>query len=116
MDDFVTAKDIIKYGKKRIENKDVYGIEELYANMKTDSIKEYQLNYAHIYKHLFLHACLKNNSNVIIFLTKAYFNLSLCDKLALRQTVFYGKYLIPKKNKETIAWYNDCVIPIFRNI
>ena len=89
---------------KRIENKDVYGIEELYANMKTGSIKEYQLNYAHIYKHLFLHACLKNNSNVIIFLTKAYFNLSLCDKL------------VPKKNKETIAWYNDCVIPIFRNI
>lgn len=41
----------------KIENKDVYGIEELYANMKTGSIKEYQLNYSHIYKHLFLHTC-----------------------------------------------------------
>ena len=112
--EYFTAKDIINYGKERIENKDVYGFEELYTNMKTKEVKEYSLNYAHIYKHLFLHACLKNNSNVIIFLTKAYFNLSLCDQLALRQTVFYGKYLIPKKNKELITWYNDYVIPIFR--
>ena len=110
-----TAKDIIDYGKKRIENQDIYGIEELYTNMKSKKVNDYQLNYAHIYKQLFLHACIKNNCNVIIFLTKAFFDLSLCDQLALRQTVFYGKYLI-SKNKEMVTWYNNYIIPLFRII
>ena len=116
MNNLITAKNIIDYYKKRIEYKDTYSIKELYKNMKTYSEKEYQLNYAHIYKNLFLHSCLKNNTDIIIFLTKVYFDLSICDQIALRQIVFYGKYLIPKTNQETIDWYSNYVIPIFKNI
>jgi len=107
--------DIIKYGKQRIERKDMIGLKGMLQEVHVEEPADYGLNHAYIYKSLFLHSCLKGNSEIIIFLITIYFDfLSLCDRLALRQNVFYGKYLLPKSNKTLIKWYNDFVIPIFR--
>lgn len=111
---------IIKHGKKRIEHKDKFGLKGMLQEIKYEEIKRkqenisYQLNYSHIHKSLFLHSCIKGNIEIIIFLVKVYFDiLSLCDQLALRQNVYYGKYLLPK-DKKLIKWYNDFIIPVFR--
>jgi hypothetical protein len=48
-------------------------------------------------------------------MVNVYFDiLWLRDQLALRQTVFYEKQILPKTNKELILWYDSFVIPIFR--
>ena len=56
---------------------------------------------------------IKNNFDAIIFLVNVYFNLGLYDRLALKQTAFYGKYLI--KDKKLRIWYDSCILPIFRS-
>ena len=108
-----TTNDIIYIGKDRINHMDKHGLKEILLRANKQET-DYRFNYAYIYQKLFSYSCLKGQQNIIIFLVQIYFDfLSLCDQLALRQNVFYGKYILPKTNKNLLCWYNNYIIPIF---
>lgn len=101
-------------GKKHINLHYVNGLKELCQNIENNiNTSEYQINFQNIFQKLLLHACTKNSKECIIFLINLYFEkFDVVTKIALRQSFFYGKYLI--KDKPTKAWYNDNIIPLIR--
>lgn len=110
-----SPNEVIVNGKERINYRDTVGLKELLQEVLEKEEISYSVNYGNIYNKLFLHSCVKGNTESIIFMVNVYFDiLRLCDQLALRQTVFYGKQILPKTNKELILWYDSFVIPIFR--
>ena len=74
---------------------------------------DYEINIADIFLKLFYSACKHNRKGSIIFLFECYFDMfTEAERIALRQSFFYGKYQI--KNKQLTHWYNECVLPIIR--
>ena len=97
-------------GKKHIDANCPEALSQLYKSIEkhiTDS--EYCVNIQNIYQKLFLYSCIKNSKDCISFLMNLYnTKFDTVSKIALRQSFYYGKYLI--KNKPIRAWYDSHII------
>ena len=86
------ADQIIKSSKDRINNGDIYGLQEIF-----ESVKEEKIDWQRIFLKVYLHACLKKQKEIVDWLTEVYENFDSISKIALRQIFPYGKVLLSKK-------------------
>tara|TARA_B100000900_G_C20393921_1_gene639816 strand:- start:286 stop:642 length:357 start_codon:yes stop_codon:yes gene_type:complete len=111
-------RNIINEIKRLINIHDSTEVKKYIYEILNDTNKEYNLNYAYIFKDIFNHACLKGNKDLIkwfLDIYKLYF--SDVEKIALRQIFYYGKYIIIndrynniKNKKELVNWYDKEII------
>ncbi len=89
---------IINEFKYYIDNQNYDSIYELYTDIKTtyDSTKEYRCNYEYIFQKVYLYACIKGETEVINFMKNIYDNFGIVEKIALKPTIIYGKYITKK--------------------
>ena len=74
---------------------------------------DYDINMTDIFIKLFYSACIHNRKSTIIFLFQCYFDMfTKMERIALRQSFFYGKYQI--KDVQLIHWYADTILPIIK--
>ncbi len=100
----------VKQGRNAVVAQDHIRLKELYTKIHSD---DYQINIADIYLKLFYHACKYNRRSTIIFLFQMYFDIfTEGDRIGLRQSFNYGKFLI--KDKATRNWYSRFLLPILR--
>lgn len=93
-------------GKTAVENEDHEALQELYNDLNNS---EYQINTAEIFLKLFYHACKLERKGTILYLYNFYKTMmSTCEKIALRQSFMYGKYLI--KNSTLKEWYSKTIL------
>ena len=107
-------KTFIDRGKEAISINNVSILQDLYDNIKNKQKNvEYQINFQYIYQKLLFHACIKEAKDCVIFLLNLYLNkFDDVSKIALRQSFFYGKYLL--KDQKLIDWYDQNIISKIR--
>jgi hypothetical protein len=103
-------KIFIDQGKEAITRNNVTILQEIYNTIKNKQKEvEYNINFQYIYQKLLFHACIKESKDCITFLRNLYLNkFDDVSKIALRQSFFYGKYLL--KDKNLIEWYDKNII------
>jgi len=103
-------RQLIEQGKHAVYIQDHAQIKRLYSET---SDRDYQLNIAGIFLQLFYYACQHDRKNTIVFLVQMFFEIfSEAERIALRQSFYYGKFKIKKKG--LVNWYNQCVLPIIK--
>ena len=103
-------RQLIQRGKNAVFIQDHQQLKNLYT--ETHNL-DYQLNMADIFLQLFYYACQHNRQATIIFLLQMYYEIfSETERIALRQSFYYGKYKIKKKSLS--SWYDKCILPIIR--
>jgi len=101
---------LIKRGQEAVYRQDHQTLKGLYMETYKE---DYQLNLSDIFLKLFFHACQHNRKSTIIFLFKMYFEIfSESERIALRQSFYYGKFKI--KEKRITRWYDQCILPVIR--
>ena len=97
-------------GKKHIDFDSTLSLTTLY-NTILDHQKnsEYSVNIQNIFQKLFLYSCIKSKKSCIQYLFNLYGTFDTVTKIALRQSFFYGKYLI--KDKAIQSWYSKDILP-----
>jgi hypothetical protein len=104
-------KKYVKLGKEAVEIEDHETLEELYNDLYNggQDNNEYQINIEYIFLQLFYHACKLERKGTILYLYNFYQTMmSDSDKVALRQSFTYGKYLM--KNKTLKEWYSKTIL------
>ena len=106
-------KSFLKEGNRYIKNNN---IEELKKCCKQiyHFDNDYQLNKTFFFQRFFNNICIFGDKEMIILFMIFYFELSLMDRLFLRQNFFYGKYLIRKNKKINDRWYNESILPLIK--
>jgi hypothetical protein len=98
-------------GKKAIFVEDHVELKSVYKDAQ--NIMDYNINISDLFIKLLYSACFHNRKNTIIFLFQCYFDIFTdTQRIALRQSFFYGKYQI--KNEKLIRWYSDSILPIIK--
>tara|TARA_B100000686_G_scaffold353097_1_gene457321 strand:+ start:858 stop:1190 length:333 start_codon:yes stop_codon:yes gene_type:complete len=107
-------KVFIDQGKEAISLNNVPILQRLYDSIKNKQKEvEYQINFQYIYQKLLYYACIKEAKDCIIFLLNLYLHkFDDVSKIALRQSFFYGKYLL--KDEKMIEWYDQNIISKIR--
>ncbi len=52
-----------------------------------------RINYQYIFQKLYLYSCIKGKKEILEVLFNIYKTFSIVDKIALRPTIIYGKYI-----------------------
>ncbi len=70
-----------------------------YVNFLIKNAKNYQLPVEYVFQQVYIHACLKRRPELAQWLKDNVYELYLDDiqKIGIRQTFSYGKYLLNKK-------------------
>ena len=107
-------KNLVLEGKYLIGIHDIEGIIDFHTDLKQMSNEsDYDINYQYIFTQLLNHACLKRSKEIIIFLTRVYYEIfDEVAQIGLRQSFTYPKYLI--KDKTLTKWYNDNILTLVR--
>jgi hypothetical protein len=101
---------LIKQGKKAVYSQDHQALKDLYRDAQRD---DYEINMTDIFLKLFYYACRYNRRSTIIFLFQMYYEIfSQTERIALRQSFYYGKFKIT--DKDILKWYSDNIIPMIR--
>ena len=103
-------KKYVKLGKTAVYNEDHEALQELYKDLYNGGQynNEYQINIEYIFLQLFYHACKLERKGTILYLYNFYQKMSDSNKIALRQSFTYGKYLM--KNKALKEWYSKTIL------
>ena len=97
-------------GKDAVTRSDHMELKTLYQDAQKI---DYDINITDLFLKLFYSACIHNRKGTIIFLFQCYFDMfTEAQRVALRQSFFYGKYQI--KNKQLTHWYSESILPIIR--
>ena len=103
-------RQLIELGKHAVYIQDHAQIKQLYTETHD---RDYQVNIADIFLQLFYYACQHNRKHTITFLFQMHYEIfSEAERIALRQSFYYGKFKIKKKG--LVKWYNQCVLPIIK--
>jgi hypothetical protein len=54
------------------------------------------LDFPYMFRHVYVHACLKKRQGIITWLTELYETMDPIMKIGLRQIFAYGKYLLQR--------------------
>ena len=98
-----TTEEIIKTCKIYIKNNDLEMLKGYYIDLYELDINEGA--YQYIYQKIFLYACIIGVDKILEWLSEIYFQFDDISQIALRQSFFYGKYLL-KTYKHEIKWYD----------
>jgi len=103
-------KKYINLGKAAVEIEDHEALQELYKDLHNGGQNnEYQINIEYIFLQLFYHACKLERKGTILYLYNFYKTaISDSDKIALRQSFTYGKYLM--KTNTLKEWYAKTIL------
>ncbi len=83
---------IIKKFKYYIDDDRYEDMYELYNNITTPEYHN-KISYPFIFQKVYLYACIKRKSEVVVWLFNVYKTFALVDRIALRPTIIYGKHL-----------------------
>ena len=98
-------KNVLIFAKECIKNDDREQLEHMIENVNT---QDYQINYSYIFNQLLYYSCINNKKWCIEFLLNIYNKkFDEVEKIALRQSFVYGKYLC--RNKEYKCWYQNLI-------
>ena len=108
-------KQLLTTAKYYISVYDLESLNDFYYDIKDISNKsDYDINYQYIFLQLLNHACLKKNKEIIIFLTRIYYEIfDEVAQIALRQSFIYPKYLI--KDRLLTEWYNNTILTLIKS-
>ena len=84
---------IIREAKYHIENKQYDSLQNLYTDLMRITSKEYRPNFEYIFQKIYLYACIKGDKEVIEWMKKIYDTFGDVEKIALKPTLIYGKYI-----------------------
>lgn len=87
----------LKQGKEIIEKSDVHEFRELIGHY-VETIKEKEYRFDYLFKDLFIHACLRGNLEIVKELYSYYKDFSDIDKIGLKPTFLYCKYITKDKS------------------
>lgn len=107
-------KQLLTTAKYYISVHDIESLNTFYYDIKNISNNsEYDINYQYIFLQLLNYACLKKNKEIIIFLTRIYYEIfDEVAQIALRQSFIYPKYLI--KDRLLTEWYTNTILPLIK--
>ena len=86
---------LINEFKYYIDNEKYDSLYELYTSIieRYDETKEYRCNYEYIFQKVYLYACIKGKHEIIDFMKSIYETFGDVEKIALKPTIIYGKYI-----------------------
>ncbi len=87
-----SQEDIISTFKYYIKNNLVDRIED-YINEIIQEKYQNKISYPYIFQKVYLYTCIQGKKDIIILLFDIYKSFPLVDRIALRPTIIYGKYL-----------------------
>jgi len=103
-------RNIVRTAKRYVEENNTIMLKNMYKEISTmDS--EYNVNIPSIFKDIFLHACLRGETEVITFLMRFYFEFDDITQVLLRQMFPYGKYIM---SPSFTYWYDRNILPLVR--
>ncbi len=88
---------VVKRFKSYVETEDLNGAQGFLAGLVSDSDEASTIAWDHVYQKVYLHACLKKKRAFVDWIMSLFEMLDTIEKIALRQTFAYGKYLLNKK-------------------
>ena len=77
--------------KAMIEKDNLEGLQEYYMENQEENYP-----WEYVYQKLYLHACLKKKEKIVEWLAQMFKQFDPIQQIALRQMIFYGKYLLAK--------------------
>jgi hypothetical protein len=86
---------VVKRFKSFVETEDLNGAQGFLAGLVSEP-ESYALAWDHVYQKVYLHACLKKKRDFVEWITGLFEMLEPIEKIALRQTFAYGRYLLNK--------------------
>jgi len=89
MSETITYREFVRELKGMVERNNVEGLQEQLALYWESS----DIPWDSLFKDVYLHACLKKKPDVIKWLETLYEGMPPLQKIALRQTFAYGRYL-----------------------
>ncbi len=91
--------DVVKRFKSFVETEDLSGAEGFLTGLMTDSDEASTIAWDHVYQKVYLHACLKKRRRFVDWMNQLFEMLDPIEKIALRQTFAYGRYLLNKTSQ-----------------
>jgi hypothetical protein len=85
-------EDIINTFKYYIKNNLIDRIEDYINEISSDKYHN-KISYPYIFQKIYLFTCIQGKRELIEFLFQVYKTFALVDRIALRPTIIYGKYL-----------------------
>lgn len=93
-------RSIIATCKEMIDAGDLQSLQDYYASLQ-NTLFEFGVPWDYIYQHVYLHACLKKQIEIVSWLKTVYENFNMIEQIAIRQMFSYGNYLLNKKSDST---------------
>lgn len=88
-------EEIISTFKHYIKNDMLDRFEEYFYEITSEEYHN-KISYPYIFQKIYLFTCIQGKREVIEFLFQVYRTFALVDRIALRPTIIYGKYLYKK--------------------
>jgi glutathionyl-hydroquinone reductase len=88
--------DIVKRFKSFVETEDLSGAKNFLNGLVSDPDSCAEIAWDHVYQKVYLHACLKKRQSFVNWINQLFEMLDPIEKIALRQTFAYGRYLLNK--------------------
>ncbi len=88
----MNQEEIISNFKHYIKN-DMLDYFEDYFHEITSEEYHNKISYPYIFQKIYLFCCIQGKRNILEFLFQVYKTFALVDRIALRPTIIYGKYL-----------------------
>lgn len=89
MDDSISYPEFVRELKQMVERNNLEGLQEQLETYRDVAAVPWDS----LFKDVYLHACLKKKQDIIKWLQGLYEELPPIQKIALRQTFAYGRYL-----------------------
>ncbi len=89
------SEDIIGDVKQLIDCGDLEGL-QLYYNHLFEEYDESTIDFPYLFRHIYVHACLKKQTQIVNWLKELYETMDPIMKIALRQIFAYGDHLLKK--------------------
>jgi hypothetical protein len=90
--------DIVNQAKLIINRGDLEALKAFYTNM-LETYDQDSIDYTYLFRHIYVHACLKKQHDIVQWLKEMYETMDPIMKIALRQIFAYGKHLLTRSAK-----------------
>ncbi len=88
----MNQEEIISTFKHYIKNDMLDRFEDYFYEITSEEYHN-KISYPFIFQKVYLYACIKKKNDVIVWLFNVYKTFAIVDRIALRPTIIYGKYL-----------------------
>lgn len=85
--------DVLTDAKQLIDRGDLAALQSFYMHLH-DVYEQETIDYPYLFRHIYVHACLKKKHDIIHWLKEMYETMDPIMKIALRQIFAYGEYLL----------------------